>query len=142
MTDTQVLGFIRTQLEEEGLSWESEQELFEILIPNEDWTKYKTNWDNWKHQRVSNLNRSPNIRTAISQTLKFSPDVWNKHTDIEQKRIVRECIEKFVTPGKNIDLSSLIPNTHSITETQKNLIQKVILKGILFKFPFNITKCL
>jgi len=126
MTDTEVLRFIRTQLEKEGVSWGSEQELFEMLIPGESWDKYKTNWDNWKHQRVSNLNRSPNIRTAISQTLKFSPDVWNKHIDIEQKRILRECIQKFVTPGKNIDLSSLIPATHPITEAQETLIQKVI----------------
>jgi hypothetical protein len=126
MTDTQLLGFIRTQLSEEGVTWESEKELFDMLVPDEDWAKYKTNWDNWKHQRVSNLNRSPNIRTAISQTLKFSPDIWNKHTDIEQKRILRECIKKFVTPGKNIDLSSLIPKAHPITENQENLIQKVI----------------
>jgi len=126
MTDTQLLGFIRTQLAEEGVRWKSEQELFEMLIPDEKWEEYKTNWDNWKHLRVSNLNRSPNIRTAISETLKFSIDIWTKPTDNVQKSILRECIEKFVTPGKNIDLSSLIPATHPITEDQETLIQKVI----------------
>jgi len=126
MTDTQLLGFIRTQLAQEGVVWESEQELFKILVPGEDWNKYKTNWDNWKHLRTANLNRSHNIRIAISKTLKFSIDLWTKPTDFEQKRVLRECIEKFVTPGKNIDLSSLIPATHPITEDQETLIQKVI----------------
>lgn len=126
MTDTGVLGFIRIQLEEEGITWKSEQELFEMLIPDEDWNQYKTSWDNWKHLRVSNLRRSPNIRVAISQTLKFSMDVWDKHIDSEQKRVLRESIHKFSHPGKNIDLSSLIPATHPITEAQELLIKKVI----------------
>jgi len=126
MTDTETLQFIRTQLLEEDVTWESEQILFEMLIPGEDWNEYKTNWDNWKHLRVQNLRRSPKIRAAISKTLKFHMDVWDKHSSSDQQRIIRQCIQKFAVPGKDIDLSSLIPATYPITESQKALIQKII----------------
>ena len=126
MTDTGLLKFVRTQLEKEGITWKSEHELFKMLIPDENWDKYKTNWDNWKHLRVNNLNRSPNIRVAISKTLKFPMELWDNYTDSEQKRVLRQCIQKFSLPGKNIDLSSLIPDTHPITEFQETLIQEVI----------------
>ncbi len=126
MTDTELLRFVRTQLEEEGITWKSEQELFKMLIPDENWDKYKTSWDNWKHLKVSNLKRSQNIRVAISKTLKFPMDLWDNYTDSEQKRVLRQRIQKFSVPGKSIDLSSLIPATHPITESQETLIQEVI----------------
>ena len=126
MTDTELLRFVRSQLEENGITWKSELELFKMLVPDEDWDQYKTNWDNWKHLRVSNLKRSPNIRVAISKTLKFPMELWDNYTDSEQKRVLRQCIQKFAVPGKDIDLSSLIPSTHPITEAQESLIQNVI----------------
>jgi hypothetical protein len=126
MTHTKILGFIRDELQREGIRWQSEEELFHMLVPDEAWHKYKTSWDNWKHLRVRSLNRSPNITAAISKTLHFDISVWSMASAENQKELIRKGIQKFVAPGKDIDLSSLIPKAHSITREQAVLIQKVI----------------
>ena len=46
MTHTELLNHIAQELNHQGvLLWKKEQELFELLLPNEDWKKSRSTWD-------------------------------------------------------------------------------------------------
>jgi len=126
MTNTEVIQQIIYELKEHGLIWKSEKELFEILIPNEDWKRYQTSWSNWKRTNTYySLTKSPNILRAIEKTLNFESSIWDKRDDI-QKEIIKKAIKEFLAKDKPyIDISILIPDEPLITKEQKSILEKI-----------------
>ena len=122
MTDTQLLNYIRKEMQRQGVAWKKEQELFEMLVPSEDWKSYRTSWSNWKKMNVHFLTKSPNIRVAISKTLFFDPNIWDSSSAIQKEAIEKGVTRAFVnisTPLPNLE--KIIP-TFSMNDKQKKLL--------------------
>ena len=128
MTNTELLHFIREELTVQGISWKSERELFELLVPNEEWRKYKTNWSNWKRTkekafRVEYLRRAPNILLAIQRRLSFSSSVWES-SDATQREAVRRGVNlAFKTRRDPIDIGAFIPQ-YTLLAKEKELLEQ------------------
>ena len=122
MTDTKLLNFIRQEMKRQGVVWKKEQELFEMLVPNEPWVKYKTNWSNWKHEKVDELSKSPHIRLAIGQTLFFSSNVWGASDLVQKEAVVQGVERRFVKQSHLVpDLGAIIPSFVLDAEQEKLL---------------------
>ncbi|CAA6815232.1 MAG: Unknown protein [uncultured Sulfurovum sp.] len=124
MTNTQLIQHIRYELKEQGFVWKREKELFEMLIPNEEWNKYKTSWSNWKKtDKYRYLTKSPNILRAIEKTLKFDSSIWSESDNV-QKEIINKAIKEFLDEDKpHIDISILIPDEPLLTKKQANILK-------------------
>lgn len=122
MTDTQLLNQIRKEMKKQGVLWKKEQELFELLIPNESWKKYKTSWSNWKHERVRDFTKSPHIRLAIQQKLFFESDIWGASSLIQKEAIQKGVYQAFIKKEDTLpDWTKIIPKFH-LDEEQRNLL--------------------
>ena len=127
MTNTGLLHFIREELMAQEISWKSERELFEMLVPHEDWKKYKTNWSNWKRNedgrfRVDYLRRTPNILLAIQTRLSFDSSVWEANNATQREAVRRGVTLAFKTKRDPIDIGAFIPK-YSLDEKQKVLLE-------------------
>ena len=126
MTNTQLIQYIRTELKEQGFIWKREKELFEILIPNEEWNNYKTSWSNWKKtDKYRYLTKSPNILMAIEKTLNFDSSIWSESDSVQQESI-QKAIQEFLDEDEpHIDISTLIPDEPLVTKKQENILKKI-----------------
>lgn len=123
MTNTQLINYIRHEMKQQGIVWKKEQELFEMLVPNESWKKYKTSWSNWKREKVDELTKSPHIRLAIGETLFFKPNIWEA-SDARQKEAVKKGVQKaFVeTPQLLPKWDNIVPS-FTVTQEQQELLK-------------------
>jgi hypothetical protein len=126
MTNTQLIQYIRDELREQGFVWKREKELFEMLIPNEEWNNYKTSWSNWKKtDKYRYLTKSPNILRAIEKTLNFDSSIWSESDNV-QKEIIKKAIQEFLTEDEPyIDISILIPDEPLMTNKQESILKKI-----------------
>ena len=127
MTNTELLHFIRQELTAQEISWKSEKELFEMLVPDEDWNQYKTNWSNWKQRkdqtfRVDYLQRAPNILIAIQTKLSFDASIWDAGDLTQQVAVQRGVQLAFKIKRNPIDFGALLP-THILQKEQKELLE-------------------
>ena len=121
MTDTRLLNFIRQEMKKQGITWKKEQELFELLIPNEPWASYRTSWSNWKQEKVHYLQKSPHIRLAIGKTLHFDANVWGA-SDWLQKEAVQKGVKKAFLEKGLPDWGQIIPS-FTLSFEQKNVLE-------------------
>ena len=125
MTDTGLINYIREEMKQQGVTWKKEQELFSMLIPNEEWKQYKTSWSNWKNMRVHDLTKSPHIRLAIQKTLFFDSNIWAASTLIQKEAVQKGVYKAFVKTEQSLpDWTSIIP------KFQLNTEQKILLECI------------
>ena len=130
MTNTELLHCIRTELKQQEVVWKTEQELFELLLPNEDWKSYKTKWSSWRRKKngsfgVHYLRKSPHILANISKRLGFSVLVWEMANDVLQKEAIQKGIaSSFADKSKLLDLSRLFPS-YTLSTTQSQLLEHV-----------------
>ena len=123
MTDTQLLNHIRQEMKRQGVVWKKEQELFEMLIPSEEWKKYKTSWSNWKQKRVHDLTKSPHIRLAIQQKLFFDSNIWGASSLVQKEAVKRGVYRAFVEkPTLLSDWRKIIP-TFQLDSEQKSILE-------------------
>ncbi len=125
MTHTEMLEFIRMELAREGVVWKSEKELFQMLVKDEPWEKYRSNWDSWKNKKVQYLKKSFHILIKIANTLGFDPSVWDNRNEAVQKSEIRKAVRKYCKAKDTIDLSALMPPDPPLTEKQKRVLREI-----------------
>ena len=125
MTHTEMIDFIRLELVKEGFVWKNEKELFEMLIQDEKWEKYRSNWDSWKNKKVQYLRKSFHILIKIADTLDFDPSIWNSRNEFVQKDEIRKAIKRYRKLQDTIDLSELMPPDPPLTSKQKEILKQV-----------------
>ncbi len=120
-----MISYIRKQLLKEGIIWKSEKELFEMLVKDEPWEKYRSNWDSWKNQKVQYLRKSFHILVKISDTLGFDSSLWNSRNEAIQKEEIRKAIKRYKNLQSTIDLSDLMPPDPPVSLQQKEILEKI-----------------
>ncbi len=127
MTHTELLNHIRHELKNQNVTWKKEQELFELLLPDENWKKFRSTWYSWKPNKegvytIFNLTKSSHILSKISKRLFLDISIW-RAGDIEQLRAVKQGVSAYVQAQEQLDLSAIIPQ-FSLNETQEKLLEK------------------
>ena len=125
MSDTELLAYIIDEMKKAGIVYKGEREIFNILVPNEPWEKYKKSWYHWKKQEIKTLRKSKNIKEAISKTLHFDYAVWGL-SDSTQKKAIKEGIELYKKSQKPVvDLGDLMPKEAPLSNEQKKLLNQI-----------------
>ncbi len=127
MTHTELLNHIRHELKKQNVTWKKEQELFELLLPDENWKKFRSTWYSWKPNKdgvytIFNLTKSSHVLSKISKRLFLDISIWQAG-DIEQLRAVKQGVSAYVQAQEQLDLSAIIPQ-FSLSETQEKLLEK------------------
>ncbi len=129
MPNTQLLNFIINQLEEKGVKWNGQKELFKMLIPNENWKEYKKSWYQWREEYTQQIKKDA-IRQSIQKRLNFSSYLWN-YPEIKQRKIIPLKVEAFLKNESKIekqidnslDLLIIKPIDPPITLEQKQFLE-------------------
>jgi len=130
MSETELLSYIMDELKKSGIVWRSDREIFNILIPNESWEKYKKSWYHWKKKSVKTFRKSKNIKEAISKTLGFDYHIWSS-TQEKQKSTIKEAIKLYTQNQKSlIDLSDLMPQQSPLSKKQEQLLEKIKVSSV------------
>jgi hypothetical protein len=127
MTHTELLNHIRYELKRQGVVWKKEQELFELLLPDEDWKKLRSTWYSWRPNKdglytTSTLSKSSHILSKISEKLFLDMSVW-RVGEAEQVRAVEQGISEYVRNEEKLDLSEIIPQ-FPLSEEQQHLLEE------------------
>ena len=127
MNEVEFLNYIIAELEKIGLSWQYEQEIFEFLLPTFEWNRHKKSWYHWRKSKTFTLRKSKNIKKAIAKRLFFDYTIWNSHS-LKQKEALKEGLETLLKNKDKpfIDLSPLMPKESPMSDTQKELLDKLI----------------
>jgi len=97
-----------------------EREIFHILVPNEEWDKYKKCWYQWHTQHVEKITKDT-IRQSIQEQLKFSSYIWNLPEE-KQREIIPQRIREF------LEKKDRKPINNFIIESPLKPIEKPIIK--------------
>ena len=129
MPHTELLNFIMNELVEQGLKWDGEREIFHILVPNEEWDKYKKCWYQWHTQHVEKITKDT-IRQSIQEELKFSSYIWNLPEE-KQREIIPQRVREFLQKKDRKPINSFIIES-PIKPVEKPIIkeQELFLKYI------------
>ena len=126
MEDTVLLDFIINELMLKGYKFGTQKDIFEFLVPNEPWEKYKKSWYHWSHKVIKSMRKSNNIKMAISQRLGVNYAIWGASEEFQINE-VRRAIDLLSSQKKSIDLNSLIPKESPLTDKQEDILNMILL---------------
>jgi hypothetical protein len=105
------------------MEWGFQKELFEILLPEEDYEKYRSSWSNWLRGPVQRINNG-HIRTSIQRQFDFDGSIWDA-PDRTQREVLRQAVKRFVHPDPQIDLNELLPRNVPLSDEQMGLLVRL-----------------
>ena len=133
MLHTELINYIIFELREQGAVWSSKKDLFRLLAPKLDFSKYRSSWFDWLSPKKDDRNITKNeIKLAIEETLGLNSLIWSE-PEYKQEQIVHKKVKEFMnkkdtSPPQNsekIDISSLLLSEEPISERQKEIISKI-----------------
>jgi len=132
MLNSELINYIIFELKEQGAVWNSKQDIFKLLAPKLNFSKYRSSWFDWLNSKKDDRNITKNeIKIAIEKTLGLNSLIWSK-PEYKQEQIIHKKVKEFLTKENNspknstgIDLSSLLLSESPISELQKGIISKI-----------------
>ncbi len=133
MLHTELINYIISELREQGAVWSSKKDLFRLLAPKLEFSKYRSSWFDWLNPKKDDRNITKNeIKLAIEETLGLSSLIWSE-PEYKQEQIVHKKVKEFInkkdtsssSSSKKIDISSLLLSEAPISKLQKEIISKI-----------------
>ena len=132
MLHVELINYIIFELREQGAVWNSKQDIFKLLAPKLNFSKYRSSWFDWLNPKRDDRNITKNeIKSAIEETLGFNSLIWSE-PEYKQKQIVYKKVKEFMSKketssqkSKGIDISSLLLSEEPINTQQKQIIFKL-----------------
>jgi len=123
MKHSDIVNLILSELEKNGLSLHSHREIHNTLLPDEEFSSYRSNWSNWikgKPQRINNAH----AKRVIQETIGFEGYIWDADNQT-QINSIRQAVRNFMHPIPRVDLSALLPKNTPLTDTQTQILLKI-----------------
>lgn len=121
MTHTEMVLFINKEFTRNGKTWDSEEEFWQMILPEEPFKRSTLN--HWLNKKSHSIRKGIYLH-GMAESIGFDVALWDADT-LTQQETIRVAVKALLKAEEYIDLSDLVPQNTPLSTEQKEILTSI-----------------